>query len=144
MWLGTDMRILEDYTSRYTFKESIDHQTFRSLCRDHHQWYTQGFKKVWWSILYLKVYLVQLSRICITPLFWCGQLLGYGKDWSYVDSKYMFVFTSLIPSTIWSGHGKEYMWSLEGYWRFNGKTTLQDAHRLGHKTMKSSWGIHCC
>ena len=35
------MLILEDYISRYTSKVSIDHQAFRSLCRDHHQWYRQ-------------------------------------------------------------------------------------------------------
>ena len=31
---STDMRIVKDYTSRYTFKESIDHQTFQSLCSE--------------------------------------------------------------------------------------------------------------
>ena len=35
------MRILEDYTSQYTSKERIDHQTFQSPCRDHHQLYRQ-------------------------------------------------------------------------------------------------------
>ena len=44
MWLGTDMQILKDCTSRYTFTERLITKHFDHYAEiKHHQWYRQVF-----------------------------------------------------------------------------------------------------